>query len=460
MQKKEQSKNLRNSIYDGAAYSMAVGAGENYVSPYAIFRGATDFNIGFLSSFPALFSALFQLSAPYALNRFKNRKGLVLLAVFLNALSWLFILSTVFVSAEIALPLLLIFFTFYSATNAFAGTLWSSWIADLVPKNIRGRFFGKRNAITQLASLISTLLAGVLLGLLQDGGTIVGFSILFFASFVFRMLCFFFLNKTDDPPHSLRMKTESPIKFFKTRNSNEAKKVILLSALFLFSATIAGPFFVAYMLRNLGFNYFEFTLVIMASSVARVIAMPYWGNISDRFGNKVVLTLGTFFISFIPFLWLLSKSAYIIAVIELFSGFVWAAFDLAIFNYLIGSVSREEIPSYMGNYTFFTGIARFIGPNVGALLAWNFTQTPFLGFFELPAVILISGIARLIVSSLFLTSIKEGSFLFSPKARETMIQIMLLYPIRGFLNGVFLGMGVGNRIMQSLIVSVKRRVYR
>ncbi len=460
MQKKYESKNLKNSIYDGAAYSAAVGAGENYVAPYAIFRGATDFNIGLLSSFPALFSALLQLSAPYALNRFKNRKQLVLIPVLLNALSWLLILSTVFISAEIALPLLLIFFTFYSATNAFAGTLWASWIADLVPKNVRGQFFGKRNAITQLTSLVSTLLAGALLGLLQDGTTFMGFAILFFASFVFRMVCFVFLNKMDDPPHSVRIKTEHPLSFFRTRNTREAKNVILLSALFLFSVTIAGPFFVAYMLRDLGFNYFEFTLVIMASSIARVISMPYWGGISDRFGNKVVLILGSFFVSFIPFLWLLSKSAYVIALIELFSGFVWSAFELSIFNYLISSVRREEIPSYMGNYTFFTGITRFIGPNVGAALAWNFSSVPFLGFFGIPAVILISGMARLVVSLLVLASLKEEKLFLSPKAREMMAQIMLLYPMRGLLNGLFLGMGMGNKIIQTSIKSVKKRVHK
>ncbi|MGB9719201.1 MAG: MFS transporter [Candidatus Anstonellales archaeon] len=459
MQKKQESKNLKNSIYDGAAYSAAVGAGESYVAPYAIFRGATSGYLGLLSSFPALLSAIFQLSAPYALNKFKNRKGLVLLAVFLNAFSWLLMLSTVLISSEIALFLLIIFFTSYAATNAFAGTLWSSWIADLVPENIRGYFFGRRNAITQFVSLVSTLFAGVLLGLLQDGTTMMGFSILFFASFIFRMVSLRFLKKIDDPPHSLRIKTENPLRFFKTRNTREAKNVILLSALFLFSATIAGPFFVAYMLKDLGFNYFEYTLVIIASSVARVIAMPYWGEISSRFGNRIVLTLGAFFVSFIPLLWLLSRSVYIITLVEIFGGFVWAAFDLSIFNYLIGSVRREEIPSYMGNYNFFTGIAKFIGPNIGALLIWNFSSTPLFGLIGIPAVILISGIARFIVSLLIMALLKEQRLFLSTKNRPILLNVMFLYPARGLVHNIFVGFSMGRKIVKKGVEIASRKKY-
>ncbi|MEM4336198.1 MAG: MFS transporter [Candidatus Anstonellales archaeon] len=459
MQQKE-SKNLKYSIYDGAAYSAAVGAGESYVAPYAIFRGATNEYLGFLASFPALFSAIFQLSAPYVLNRLKNRKGIVLFGVFLNALSWLLMLSTVLISMEIALILFLIFFTMYAATNAFAGTLWSSWIADLVPENIRGRFFGKRNAITQFVSLLSTLLAGIMLGFLQDGTTALGFAVLFFASFIFRMVSLSFLRKIDDPPHPSKMKTENPLRFFRTRNTREAKNVILLSALFFFSVTLAGPFFVAYMLRDLGFNYFEYTLVVIASSIARVIAMPYWGEISDRFGNKTVLTLGVFFVSFVPFLWLLSRSAYVIALIEIFSGFVWAAFDLSMFNYLIGSVRKDEIPSYMGNYSFFTGVARFIGPNVGAFLIWNFSTIPLFGFIGIPAVIFISGIARLIVSMMIATLLREEKLLLSTKYMPVLLNVMFLYPARGLVHEIYVGFNAGKKIVKKGMEIANRKKYK
>ncbi|PIO02312.1 hypothetical protein COT58_00820, partial [Candidatus Micrarchaeota archaeon CG09_land_8_20_14_0_10_60_16] len=100
MQKKPDEKVLDRSIKDGAAYSVAAGAGEAYVAAYAVMRGATDAFIGSLTSVPALVGALVQLAAPYAANGFRNRKLVVLGSIALNALSWLLILSTVFVSAE------------------------------------------------------------------------------------------------------------------------------------------------------------------------------------------------------------------------------------------------------------------------------------------------------------------------------------------------------------------------
>lgn len=459
MDQRKESRNLKNSIRDGAAYSAAVGAGEAYVAPYAIFRGATNEYFGMLASFPALFSAIFQLSAPYALNKFKKRKELVLIPVLLNALSWLLILSTIFISVEIALPLLLIFFTFYAATNAFAGTLWSSWIADIVPKNMRGYFFGKRNGITQLVSLVSTLLAGILIGFLENGTTALGFSILFFASFIFRMVSMYFLKKIDDPQHSLKIKIEHPLRFFRTHHRREAKNVILLSALFLFSATLAGPFFAVYMLRDLNFTYFEYTLIIVAASLARVVAMPYWGDISSRFGNRIVLVLGTFFVSFIPVLWLLSKSAYVIALIEIFSGFVWAAFDLSIFNYLIGSVKRWEIPSYMGNYVFFTGIGKFVGPNIGAFLIYNFEFNPIFGMAPIPLIMVVSAAARLISSLFIVFLLNEQRLIFSKKQRPFLFNVMFLYPARGLVQNISVVLDHGKKIMKGKL-AIRKNIPR
>ncbi|OIO25229.1 hypothetical protein COX85_00135 [Candidatus Micrarchaeota archaeon CG_4_10_14_0_2_um_filter_55_9] len=269
------NKNLENSVKDGAANSVSVGAGEAFIAPYAVLRGASEAYLGWLAAIPALVGAFFQLLSPYAVKTYGYRKGLVLTGVTLNALSWLLILSTVLVSAETALPLLIVFFSVYVAANTFANPVWSGWMASLVPQNIRGTFFGRRNAVTQLASLSATLAAGFLLGFFQDGYVILGFAFLFSASFLARLASLHYLRRVDELERPAYTPVENPCQFVCKPFNHEIRNTVFLTSVFLFAVNVAAPFFVLYMLRNLHFTLLEYTFLILAAGLARVVAMPY-----------------------------------------------------------------------------------------------------------------------------------------------------------------------------------------
>ena len=62
------------------------------------------------------------------------------------------------------LPILLIvFYCLQIGVGAIAGPAWFSWMGDLVPKEKRGKYFGKRNRILQAVTIITMLTAGFLL---------------------------------------------------------------------------------------------------------------------------------------------------------------------------------------------------------------------------------------------------------------------------------------------------------
>ena len=80
--KKEVKKSLKYSIVDGVAYSGMTGFGSSYIRPFAIALNASNAQIGFLSSFPQLIRALFQLHAVRVTDKLKNRKKVVVTAAF------------------------------------------------------------------------------------------------------------------------------------------------------------------------------------------------------------------------------------------------------------------------------------------------------------------------------------------------------------------------------------------
>ena len=51
------------SIKDGVAFAATTGFGDNYINPFAVAIGASNLQIGLLSSFTQLVSSLMQLKA-------------------------------------------------------------------------------------------------------------------------------------------------------------------------------------------------------------------------------------------------------------------------------------------------------------------------------------------------------------------------------------------------------------
>ena len=59
--KELKEKTLKLSVKEGSATSVMSGTGEAYIVPFALSLNASNFQIGFLSSFVALFGAIFQV---------------------------------------------------------------------------------------------------------------------------------------------------------------------------------------------------------------------------------------------------------------------------------------------------------------------------------------------------------------------------------------------------------------
>jgi len=456
MDKSKNSQNLNNSTKDAIGYSAMVGFGETYMSAYAIFKGAAESVIGYISSVPFFVGSLLQIFAPYAMKKLRMRKDLLLLFVLLNAVSWLLIISTIFISSEAALPLILIFFTIYMAANMFGGSVWSSWIADLVPENMRGTYFGQRNALAQIAAVLATIMGGIILDVFKDGTTFLGFSIIFVLAFLCRMASWHFLSKIEDPPYYYeKTHFEDPVSFLKRKDNSELKQSILIFAFFYFAVFLMSPFFILYMIRDLHFTYLEYMMVIMSSAIVRIFAMPYWGKISERFGNKIVMVSCAFFVSLIPIYWFFLTDPFQLMFFEVLSGLVWAGIDLCLFNYLLSMSKREEISSTISNYSFFMSMGRLLGPNVGAALLLFLGTFAFFGMDSIHELMVISVIVRFLAFLLLAVSFKEQSLLRDKK--KVVLDLVILYPTRDLIHGIVWAFDAGKNAVKNRRKILSRR---
>lgn len=415
-------KSLHYSTIDGVFASIMLAINETFITPYAISMNASTALIGVISSMPNLAGALLQMKSASLSERLGSRKALINISILIHALMLIPILLIPYAFKTGQALFLLIFYTACVAFNGLAFPAWSSMMADLVPENERGRFFGWRNMITGIVYVLSMLLAGAMLYYSRS----TGFSYIFAIAFIARMVSWNYLNKMYEPP--LTIKDEHRFTFIdflkRARMSNFGRFVLFVAAM-NFSVYMVSPFFTVYMLRDLAFNYMTFTLITMAATLTMYISMKPWGLHADHVGNKKILRFTSIFIPVIPLLWLFSHNVLYLVIIQIFSGFMWAGFNLSASNFIYDAVTPQKRTRCIAYFSVINGLAIFIGATTGGFLSR--ILPPLVGY-RILMLALISGILR-VFAAILCSYVKEVKKVREISSRELFYSIIGLRPL-------------------------------
>ena len=439
---------LEHSVRDGCFHAVMLGAGEAYLAAFGVFLGSGTLVIGLLASLPLLLGSLAQLGAVGLLDRASRRKPFVTIPAFLQALTWIPVLLAPYLFPARGPALLLVFSLAYFALGSVIAPAWNSWMGDLVPPERRGEYFGRRDRLRTLWQFVAVLAAGGILSLGRRGGSeFSGFAVIFAIALVARLASTYYQTRMIEPPYQppSREHAFTVLDFVKRIPTSNFGQFTLYVAAIHATTFLAGPFFTLYMLRDLQFNYLEFTAASTVFILAQAITFANWGRVGDRFGNLVVLKWTGIAIPFVPMLWLISPRFEFILVYQILSGFVWAGFNLSSANFLFDAVSPPKRARCVAYYNVLVNagvlVGAFVGGGIAPMLPSEFSV---LGF-ELPMVsnlqtlFLISGLGRLAVSLLFLPLLREVREVEKLRVWDVMIRIVGLSAIRGFRFAVFNG---------------------
>lgn len=393
---------------------MMVGIGESYLIPFALFLKATNAQIGLIVSVPQLFGAFFQIISAYLLAGLSNRKQLILAGVGFQAVAWLPLLWLPVLIPQHAVLFLLLGTSLYFLLGNLASPPWNSLMGDLVPIDQRGNYFGKRTKIMSLSSFTALFLGGVILDETRNSATPVsGFVIIFTIAALFRGASFLYLRKMDELPLNQEREKFYLGDFYRYFKNSNFLRFVVYSALISFSVQVSGPFFAVYMLHDLQFTYFKYMIVVGTGVVSQYLTYLYWGNFSDRFGNRRVLQITGLLMPALPILWLFSPNFYYIMGIQLLAGFVWAGFSLSVSIFVFDAVASEKRAVCIAVYSTLNALGIFLGAMTGGLFTKIFPDTftllniHFHLRSNLMFLFLISGVLRLIVYLTFLPRIQE-----------------------------------------------------
>jgi MFS family permease len=454
MERRTHDRSLRESVQDGTAHAVMLGAGENYLGPFGIFLGATTLQIGLLATIPQLVGAAMQWAGARAIELAASRRSVIVRTVLAQSSVWVLmgLLPLVMGTGEATVLVLIALAIFYQGTAGLVTPAWNSLIGDLVPDDVRGRFFGRRNRLIGMSTFAALLAAGGVLQLFKDlSRPAGGFLLIFAGAFLARLKSAYHLARYGDPPLVSSPEERFSLWQFVARApySNFAKFVFFVATI-NFAVAFSAPYFALYMLRDLQLSYLEFTVVSAASTISQFLTFSHWGELTDRFGNKKILNICGFGIAAVPLVWLFSARLPYLIVVQLFGGFVWAGFSLASSNYMFDAVSpakRARCAAYQG---VINGVFVVSGSLAGGFVATHLPPALKLGSLVWhPASVLLfvfalSGLGRLIAAVLLLHRFHELRPVEPIRHRDLIFRISHLKPIAGATFSVLTGRSDGD----------------
>ena len=406
--------NLRNSDNDGKAYTIMSGMAENNFPAFAVFCGMSTQQVGILMSLPHFIGNIIQVVTTLLLAGSEKRKNWIVFGAVMQGIALLPLAVGVLFLKTISFKFILFSMILFLSAGLYIAPLWNAMMGDVVPDDIRGRYFGSRNSMLGMFTFCFIALSGIILYFSKRFNyEHIGFAMLFVTGFIGRMFSSVYLTRMTDPCRHIEAPGFDFMKLFLDRDNRNYLNFVLFFSLIHLSVFVAGPYFAVYMLKELHFNYIEFTMASMTIIIAQFLTMSSWGKLSDKFGNREIIKFTGLWIIIAPLLWLISGNLWYVVFIQIFAGVAWAGFSLSCGNYIFDSLDTAKRAVGFSALQFMIGVAIFLGASIGGIIV-NHIEThgiiflkSLFGGYNIRPLFLISGIARLFVFVIFLKRFEE-----------------------------------------------------
>lgn len=260
--------------------------------------------------------------------------------------------------------------------------------------------------MSQAAVLVGFLAGGALLQAgVRLGMRLEAFATIFLIAALCRMVSAAFLASQSEPTPPDDNHRHVPVMELVERLRGRSDGRLLRYLLAVQTAVqLSGPYFSPYMLGQLRLSYTSYMALLAAAFLAKIIALPILGRIAHRFGSGQLLWVGGLGIVPVSALWIFSTSMSYLVCVQILSGFMWAAYELAMFLLFFESIPAEERTSVLTTFNFANAIATAAGSLIGGaiLSALGKDMSDYLILFG------ISSCARLL-TVLWLARVRHGA---------------------------------------------------
>ena len=372
------SRGLRWLLWDGmASQLMACLTGGAVLTGFAVLAGASHTTIGFIAAIAPL-SQILQLPAVALVEHVRRRKLLVIVCSAAARPVWLAVAAIPWLAESSRMIALISCLLVFNGLSTIASCAFNSWKRDIVPEYRMGSYFARRLMLATLVGAVVTLLAGVLLdwGQGTTSDPLKLFSPIFAVGALAGIIGVLFLSRMSEPimpapgGKSLWQTLTEPL-----REENFRCLVIFL-ACWNFAANFSAPFMTVYIIQRLDMSMSWVLGLTAISQMANMAALTVWGQIADRFGNKLVLIIcGWLFLTTLlmwPFTTMPNRhflTVPLLILIHIQAGLALAGVNLCAGGLALKQAPRGKATAFLAVNALISGAAATLAPIMSGPLA-------------------------------------------------------------------------------------------
>ncbi|MEH2320447.1 MFS transporter [Nostoc sp.] len=425
---------LKASTADAVLASVySLGTGGILLSNFLVELGASPVVFGMLSSIPMLVNLIQPLGA-YLSERSTSRFQYSLRTHGIGRLLWLFLvigilgvsLGVINTDQLVILTLLIVLFS--HLLGGLGTASWLSWVAMIVPRRLRGRYFGIRNSAGSLTNLVCVPMAGLAVSHWY-GGTLQGYGVVLLVSIVFGIAglgCQYFqvdmsprsqntdygkLTQTNDiQPEVVKDESSEVAQSIHPPQNQLANSVwknsnflrfLLYFSFWNLAVNLSSPFFNLYMLDTLDLDVSYVTIYNSLQAGATLLMLILWGKLADKIGNRPILICIGILVAATPMLWLGISANRLdiwlwLPLLHILAGGTWAAIDLCSNNIQLAIAPIKNQSIYFAIAAAVAGASGALGTTIGSFIIQFAQFGGLLGLFALSSLFRLVALVPLV----------------------------------------------------------------
>ena len=373
------ARNLEIEVFWAAVLAGAAA----FNAPFALRLGATNSQIGLLSSIPALLALIITLPAGQFLSRRAQRMPWLIWSLFFARIGYVLVALIPFlpgVPQGTALVWLLIGMT---APGSFFSIAWNSMLAEVIPEAERAKIFAIRNILVAFSATAAIFLAG---RWLEHGAFPFNYQIMYAVGLVGGMLSVLYITRLRVPDSPVPVVRREPVRLGALLKAGREAFTTQPDFFRLVVNTLAhgvglwmiAPLYVLYFVRTLGANEGWLGLNSTLGNLTPAIGYYLWQRGIVRWGEKHVLIWTITFVGLYPLLVGLTHNLNVILLLTALNGLIVPGTNLSHFNMLLKICPAGQRPVYLGLWTSTMNLGAFIMPLIGVALADQVGFAPVL----------------------------------------------------------------------------------
>lgn len=323
--------------------------------------GVNEFHFGIILGLPMLMLFM-QFVGAAALNQAKRRKPLFIFCLILCRLLYLPIAFLPFLpgaaTSSYIIPTVIALLAISAATHNFVIPYWFSWMADLIPKRIMNRVWGKRQMAMHLSWTLTYLLVTFFLYATRLPATII-FPILTSIAVIAGVSDILLFINVEEPPNETHKNSKPWKDFLAPLQHPLYRRFVAFSCAWSFACIFAASFMLLYGLTVLELEPWKASLIWCLQGVGMAIASGMWGRLADRYGNRPILKICTTLKPMIVIVFFLATPQNVIWLLPLAflsDGMLNAGNALATNGYMLSIAPRKNRSMFIAAITGLAGI--------------------------------------------------------------------------------------------------------